>query len=222
MARIDQRIVGQGEQLGEDRIIGGARIAALKIGPPGAPDQQGIAGENAVVHAEAIGIDGVARRVKHLQPDALDGYHIAVVHAHRGDIDRRFGAHHGNAFGAVAKRPHGGDVIGMDMGIDGLDQLEIKLLQELNVTLGTVQHGIDQERLAAFAAGQEIGVCAGLLMKKLAKYHSWEPIRPGPANGLRIFPARHAWLVDGWHDGGIVRRRSARRAAPNPRAADRG
>ena len=46
--RIDQRLVGQLQQLAEDRIVLRARIAVLEIGAAGAADEQRVAGEHPV------------------------------------------------------------------------------------------------------------------------------------------------------------------------------
>ena len=63
-------------------------------------------------------------------------------------------------------------MIGMHMGVEHLYQLEIELIQKLQVTLGPIEDTVDEQRLAAFAAGEKIRVGAGLLVKKLAKYHA--------------------------------------------------
>ena len=60
--------------------------------------------------------------------------------------------------GAVAQLAEARDVVGMQMGIDRLDQLEIEFAQELAVAVDLLQHGIEDQRLAAGAAGQQIAV----------------------------------------------------------------
>src|ERR1700722_11531940 len=57
------------------------------------------------------------------------------------------------------------------MGIDGLDQSEVKLTNELQVPIDLLQHRIDDQRLATRTAGQEIGVSAGRAVKELAEDH---------------------------------------------------
>ena len=86
--RIDQRVVGQLQQLVEDRIVLRARIAVLEIGAAGAADQERIAGEDAVGQQERIGIVGVAGRVQHVEADALDGDAVAFRYAHGDDVGR--------------------------------------------------------------------------------------------------------------------------------------
>jgi hypothetical protein len=59
--------------------------------------------------------------------------------------------------GAVAQRTEPGDVIGMQVGVDSLDQLEVELIDELDVALDLLQYRVDDQRLAAAPAGEQIG-----------------------------------------------------------------
>src|SRR5260370_42629770 len=60
----NQNLSGQREQLAHYRIVLNARIAARKIGAPGAVDKQNIAGEDAVLREQAYRIRRVARRME--------------------------------------------------------------------------------------------------------------------------------------------------------------
>ena len=73
--------------------------------------------------------------------------------------------------GAIAQFAEPGDVVGMQMGIDGLDQLEVEFAQQLAVALDLLQHGIEDQRLAAGAAGEHIAVGSGNAVKELTKDH---------------------------------------------------
>jgi hypothetical protein len=59
---------------------------------------------------------------------------------------------------------------GVQMRVDGLDQLEVELAHELQIAVDLLQHRIDDQRLAAMPAGDEIGVGAGNAVEELAKY----------------------------------------------------
>ena len=167
----DHGLVGQAQQLVEDRIVLRARVAVLEVGPAGAADEQRVAGEHPVAHQEAVGIVGVAGRVEHVERDALDRELVALLQPHRHHVDLAALAHHGHAMGAVTQRAEAGDMIGMQVGIDGLDQLEIEFVHELEVTVDLLQHGIDDQRLAPAPAGQEVGVGARDAVEKLAEDH---------------------------------------------------
>ncbi len=91
----------------------------------------------------------MAGRVEHVEAQALDLDAVAFGNAHRDDIGMGLLAHHGDAMGAVAQRAEPGDVIGMQMGVDGLDQFEIELVHELQIAVDLLQHRIDDQRLAA-------------------------------------------------------------------------
>jgi hypothetical protein len=50
-------------------------------------------------------------------------------------------------------------VIGVQMGVYGLDQLEVEFTHKLEIAIDPFQDGIDDQRLAATAAVQEIAGC---------------------------------------------------------------
>ena len=147
--RIDERLLRQLEKLAEDRVVLRACIAILKIRAAGATDEQRIASKHTVAHEKRVRIVGVPRRVKHIEAQPLDLYAVAFRHPHGDDVGVRLLAHHRDAMGAVAKRTQSGDMVGVQMRIDGLDQLEIELAHELQIAVDLLQHRIDDQRLAA-------------------------------------------------------------------------
>ena len=78
-------------------------------------------------------------------------------------------AHHRDAMGAVAQRAKPRHVVGMQMGIHRLDQPEVELAHELEVAVDPLQYRIDDQRLAAVPAGEQIGVGAGRLSNSWRK-----------------------------------------------------
>src|SRR4051794_13895818 len=68
-------------------------------------------------------------------------------------------------------------MVGMQMGVDRLDQLEVELLQQLAIAFRLLQHGIENQRLAAGPACKQIGVGAGNAVEQLAKDHGRLPPR---------------------------------------------
>ena len=171
MGRENHGLVGQLQQPVEDRIILRPRAAVLEIGAAGAADQERIAGEDAVAHQVAVGIVGVAGRVHDVEAEALDRHPVAVADPHRHHVGLALLAHDGDAVGAVAQLAEAGDMVGVQMGVDRLDQPQIELAQQLAVAVDLLQHGIEDQRLAAGAAGQQIAVGAGDAVEQLAKDH---------------------------------------------------
>ena len=111
------------------------------------------------------------RRVEHVERHAFDGELIALRQSHRHHIDLAAFAHHGHAMGAIAQRAEPGQVIGMQMRVHGLDQFEVELLDELDITVDLLEHRIDDERFAAAPAGDDIGVSTGHAVEELAEDH---------------------------------------------------
>ncbi|MCY1301398.1 hypothetical protein D9M70_510090 [compost metagenome] len=173
--RVDERLVRQLQELVEDRVILLARVAVLEIRAPGAADQERVTGKDppphVAAHQEGIGIVGMAGRIEHVEAETLDRHPVALRNPHGNDVGRRLLAHHGDAMGLVAQRPEPGDVIGMEMGIDRLDQPEVEFADELQVTLDLFQYRIDDQRLAALAAGDQVGIGAGHAVEQLTEDH---------------------------------------------------
>src|SRR4029453_12652194 len=80
--------------------------------------------------------------------------------------------HDGDAVRAVEQRAEAGDVIGMDVGVDRLDQLEVELVDELQVAVNLLQDGINDEGLAAATAGHQVAVGARDAVEQLAEDHA--------------------------------------------------
>ncbi len=102
MGRKNHGLIGKFQQLVEQTVILRARVAILEIGPAGTADQQRVAGEHPIRHAETIGVVSVAGRVQHVQTDALYRQPVALGDAHRDDVHLALLAHHGDAMGAIA------------------------------------------------------------------------------------------------------------------------
>jgi hypothetical protein len=148
-----------------------ARVAVLEIGAAGAADQQRVAGKHPVRHDEAVGIVGVAGCVDHVERQPLDGELLAVGKPHRHHVGLGLLAHHGDAMGLVAERAQAGDVVGVHVGVDRLDELEVELPHQRKIAVDLLQDRIDDQRLAAAAAGEQIRIGAGRLVEQLAEDH---------------------------------------------------
>ena len=155
----------------EDRFILCARRSVLEIGAAGAADQERVAGEDAVAHQVTIGIVGVAGRVHDVEAEALDHHLVAVSDPHRHHIGLALLAHDGDALGAVAEFAEARDVIGVQVGIDRLHQPQIQLPEQLAVAIGLFQHRIEDQRLAAGPAGEQVAVGARDAVEELTKDH---------------------------------------------------
>ena len=102
----------------------------------------------------------MARGVHDIERYILYLDHVAVVDAHGDPVDLRLPAHHGDAAGGVPERAQAGDVVGVDMGVDGLDQRQVQLLQQFQVTVHLFDDGVDDQRFTTGTAGQQIGIGA--------------------------------------------------------------
>ena len=150
-----------------------SRTAVLEIGAAGAANEKRVAGEDAVAHQIAIRVVGVARRVHDVEAQSLDHHLVAVGDPHRDHVGLALLAHDGDALGAVAEFAEARDVIGMQVGIDRFHQPQVEFLQQLAVAIGLFQHRIEDQRLAAGPAGQQVAVGARNAVEELPKDHDY-------------------------------------------------
>ena len=102
----------------------------------------------------------MARRIKRFEAQAFDTDPVAIGDADGDHVGLGLLAHHRDAARALAQRVEPGDVVGMEMRVDRLHQPEIELLEQLDIAVDPLQHGIDDERLASMAAGEKIAIGA--------------------------------------------------------------
>src|SRR5690348_17243182 len=110
-------------------------------------------------------------RIEHIEAQTFNIDAVAFRHAHGHNVRMGLLAHHRNAMGAVTQRTQSSDMVGVQMRIYRLDQSEIELTHELQITVNLFQHRINDQRLAAIPAGQEVSVGARNAVKQLAEYH---------------------------------------------------
>ncbi len=156
------------------------RVAVLEIGASGAADQERVAGEDPIAHQEAVGIVGVAGRIEHVEREALDRHLVAVRDPHRHHVGLALLAHDGDAMGAVTQLAEPGDVVGVQMRVDRLDQPEVELPEQLAIAIDLLQHGVDDQGFAAGTARQHIAVGSGHAVEQLAKDHGH--VRAAPSS----------------------------------------
>ena len=185
----DQRLLGEPQEALQALVLG-AGIAVLEVGAAGAADQQRVAGEHAVAEMEAVGIVGVAGRIEHVEAQALDAELVAVGDPHRHDVDLALLAHHGHAARAVAQRAEAGDVVGVQMRVDRLHQPEVELLHQLEIAVDLLEHRIDDERLAAAPAGENIAIGARDAVEQLPEDHRALPASRRPRQLAHPQPIR--------------------------------
>ena len=162
---------GEDQQPPEQRVVLRARIAVLEVGAASAADEQRIAGEHPVGHDEAVGIVRVPGRIERFEAQALDVDPIAVADTDGDDLGLALLPHHRDAARALAERLKSRDVVGMEMRVDGFHQPQVELAQKLDIAVDPFEDRIDDERLSAMAACQEIGVGARGAIVELPENH---------------------------------------------------
>src|SRR6478735_7875321 len=102
----------------------------------------------------------------------LDRQPVAIRKTHRDDIGLGLLAHHRDAMRMVTKRTEPGDMVSVQMRVDGFYELEIEFVNEMQIPVDLLQDRIDDQRLSARTAREQIGIGAGRLIEKLTENHS--------------------------------------------------
>jgi len=111
---------------------------------------------------EALIIDPVLERVdRYLQ--LVRELDLKLVKA----VDTHLHADHVTGLGALRDRTQCVTV----MGVHGLDQPEVEFAHQLQLAVDAIENRIDDQRLAAMTAGEQIGVGAGGAVEQLAEDH---------------------------------------------------
>jgi hypothetical protein len=115
----------------------------------------------------------VARGIERVEADAaFDLEPVALGDPHRDHVDAALGAHHGDAVGAIAQRAQAAHVIGVDVSVDRLHQLELEVLDELQIAIDPVEHRVDDQRLPAAAAADQVRVRRRDRIEQLTEDHA--------------------------------------------------
>ena len=177
MRRIDQRILGQREQFVMHAAVQSRRIAILKIGAAATVNQQGIASQHAAIHGIGKMIVGVAWGMQRCERDAPNAERPAVLQRDIGAgqlIQRRMG---NAAAGLLLELARRRDMVGMDMRIHGVSQLEPKRVDLGQIALPGRQYRVYQNGLPGLLATEQIGIGAGNRFKQLPENHVASSIR---------------------------------------------
>src|SRR5258706_4902934 len=148
---------------------GRARIAVLKIRAPAAADEQAVARERhaLVVEHERETAMGVTGRGADLERALAETDAVAVreigIGARRPALRRERDA----AAQALLQERSAGDVIGVNVGFEGAYELQPQLGDQGLIAAYLLEYGIDQNRVPALAAAQEIGIGRGLRIEEL-------------------------------------------------------
>jgi hypothetical protein len=63
-------------------------------------------------------------------------------------------------------------MVSVQMRVDGFYELEIEFVNEMQIPVDLLQDRIDDQRLSARTAREQIGIGAGRLIEKLTENHS--------------------------------------------------
>jgi hypothetical protein len=71
----------------------------------------------------------------------------------------------------IAQRTEPGNMVGMQMRVDGFHELEIKFVNKVQIAVDLFEYRIDDQGLAARTAREQVGIGAGHLVEKLTENH---------------------------------------------------
>ena len=131
-------------------------VPSRQIGPAAAANQKRVTGKDSVSKQEAHGILGVTRRVDDFERQFAEFDLVAVVDS-QVHVGRLGGAVHDD-LGTVALAHYfaGGIMVGMGMGVDGVEDGGTEKTSQLDVIVGFVYFRIDDNTDVVLFAAEDI------------------------------------------------------------------
>lgn len=175
MPGVNEGIGWKGKKLLMNAVVKLPRVPLLEIGPTAPPNQEGIPGEDAVFEKVADTALGMSRRV---EDPPLDGSHLQS----NAIGDEKIGAegssalmHHALAAEAIPQESGSCDVVRMNVGFKGVEEMEVQSLKECDVGFHFSGNRVNQKGATCGRAAQKIGVGGGLGLKQLSEDHRAPP-----------------------------------------------
>ena len=165
----DQCAVGQRKQFMIDAVVLGAWVALGKVGPPGAVDKQGIAGEHPVHGVEAHAVGRVAWGREHVHGERPDSDELPVFDM---PVNVRGGGapmHDHRRVGERTEFPTARQMIGVGVRIDNAVKRIAIIGEQGEIAVGFFQDWINEGDFTCFFAPNQIGL--GGAAVEFAKQH---------------------------------------------------
>jgi hypothetical protein len=144
----------------EEAVVESLRIATRQVGAAGSTDQQGVAGEHAVLDLQAHRVAGVAGRVHHLQAQAPEHQHLTVADAHVHEGRGTRSVHHDRHGQLPCQLPGCREMVGVGVGVDQVTDAQAITRGERKVVVDLADFRIDQRCRAGVLAADKIGLAA--------------------------------------------------------------
>ena len=175
MPRIDHGVCREAVDLIVNRAIQGGGVALLKVRAPATAHKERIAGKRHHLGTLIEDIGHATRRVPrgaaHLELVATKGEPIPMSELLISTGDARLRRDAAASPCSLSQHTGRRDVIGVDVRVEAVDELEPELIEQPQVTLDRLDDRVDKDSLSTELVGQQVGVGAGLLMKELSKDH---------------------------------------------------
>jgi len=172
MAGEYQGIRRQGKQLVMNAVIQGARVTLLKIGASTAANQEGIPREYPVSDPQADAVRGVPGRMEYPYFQVADLEQDAIGNQQIGATRPRIAVEYALAAQSFPQQSRTRDVVRVDMGLDGEDQIQPVPGQDFDHRVHLAGDGVDQNRAACSCAAQQIGQRMGVGLNDLLSTES--------------------------------------------------
>ena len=107
---------------------------------------------------------------------AADPQRLVLGHADIGAGQVVDGGVDDLAAGEAAKPAGRGDVVGVDVGVQGAGERQLQLLQHRQVAFDRLDDRIEEHGLPGLRVGEQVGVGRGLRLVELTEDHMWAPM----------------------------------------------
>jgi hypothetical protein len=97
---------------------------------------------------------------------------VAVTHHHVRAFRARLGSDHDAAAEPLLQEPRRGDVVGVDVGLERVEEPEAELVDQCGVARDLLEDAVDEDRLARGLVGEEIRPRRRLRVEELTEEHA--------------------------------------------------
>ncbi|MFT5576571.1 MAG: hypothetical protein ACI89D_002099 [Bermanella sp.] len=158
MARVNQRVLGEGKQLTIYLIPTFTGISTLKIRAHAPANQQRIPSKNGGnttgLKIKTERLIGVTRRKNRVKLYVAQGNQIAVADRFGNALGLGELAHNSHAICFITKLTQSRHMICVGVGVDGVLQAQLKITQQLQIALDLINNGINENVFSAFDSGE--------------------------------------------------------------------
>mmetsp|Transcript_48082 Transcript_48082/g.120395 ORF Transcript_48082/g.120395 Transcript_48082/m.120395 type:complete len:370 (-) Transcript_48082:406-1515(-) len=207
VSRVQLAALWEREDLLPHALVQQGSVATLEVSSAAAPDEQSVAreGHGVVVEDVCQAPVGVSRGGAALHEPIPEVEGVAVLHFDVGNGGLvGAGEHTLEAIQAGLHLAGARHMVGVHVCVEGVFEYQSVLVEELQISVEHLQHGIDDDGLARRGVGQHVAVRARLAVKQLTEKQVTLALQIHRAGSQEVLDPLHEVLLVRLQEGQLV------------------